>query len=218
MARTPKPAPAANTGAPRLATLAEFRPDPHNARRRTPRSHGMLERSLSEFGAARSIVVDEEGVVLAGNGTIEAAASVGIERVLVVPCDGNTLVAVQRTDLDPTQKRSYSLADNRASDTSEFDGQALAALMELDPELDVSPWFTPEEIAALGELDEEPEGPGGPEGPGEGFAVTLKFPDQETQNLFLQSLQQLAALMPDPVTSEARLQLVLDNYISCNNS
>jgi hypothetical protein len=217
MARTSKPAPAADTGAPRLATLAEFRPDPHNARRRTPRSHGMLERSLSEFGAARSIVVDEEGVVLAGNGTIEAAASVGIERVLVVPCDGNTLVAVQRTDLDPTQKRSYSLADNRASDTSKFDGQALAALMELDPELDVSPWFTPEEIAALEETVEVPEGPGDPGG-GEEATVTLKFPDQETQNLFLQSLMQLAALMPNPATTEARLQLVLDNYISCNNS
>ena len=217
MARTSKPAPAADPGAPRLVPLAEFRPDPHNARRRTPRSHGMLERSLSEFGAARSIVVDEECAVLAGNGTIEAAASVGIERVLLVPVDGNTLVAVQRTDLDPTQKRSYSLADNRASDTSEFDGPALAAMMELDPELDVSPWFTPEEIAALGELDEEPQAPGDPEGPEEA-TVTLKFPDRATQDLFLQSLQQLAALMPNPDTTEARLQLVLDNYIACHNS
>ena len=59
-------------------------------------------RSLSpRVGAARSIVIDEDGVVLSGNATIEAAAQAGIDRVKVVEADGNEIVAVQRKGLTP---------------------------------------------------------------------------------------------------------------------
>jgi len=50
-------------------TLASLRPDPNNARRHTPRNVGMIETALREVGAARSIVIDEDGVILAGNAT-----------------------------------------------------------------------------------------------------------------------------------------------------
>ena len=64
--------------------LADLKPDPRNARAHTPRNIGMIEAALGEIGAARSIVIDEDGVVLAGNATIEAAVQAGIERVQVV--------------------------------------------------------------------------------------------------------------------------------------
>ena len=65
-----------------IETLADLKPDPRNARRHNPRNVGMLEKALNEVGAARSIVIDEQGVVLAGNATIEAAGRAGIEREL----------------------------------------------------------------------------------------------------------------------------------------
>ena len=48
------------------------------------------------FGAARSIVIDEGNVVLAGNGTTDAAAEAGIAHVRVVEAAGDELIAVRR--------------------------------------------------------------------------------------------------------------------------
>jgi sugar lactone lactonase YvrE len=80
---------------PTETTLEALIQDPKNARRRTQRSTAMIERSLQEFGAARSLVIDEAGMILAGNGTAEAAAAIGIEKVLVVPADGRTLIVAE---------------------------------------------------------------------------------------------------------------------------
>lgn len=202
---------------PRVVKLEALRPDPRNARRRTERSSAMIERSLSVYGAARSIVVDEDSVVLAGNGTVEAAASIGIERVLVVPADGNTLVAVQRTDLTPRQKREYAIADNRASDLSEFDGEVLAELIAEDPDLEIDQFFSKAELEALlndatPELEEEENG-GGEDQDENGRQVKLTFERDEDFETFLQSLSQLAAALPDVKTTEERLQLVLDRFL-----
>jgi hypothetical protein len=64
--------------------IGELKPLQPNPRQRTERSAGMLVESLQRFGAARSIVIDEDNVVLAGNGTTDAAATAGIARVRVV--------------------------------------------------------------------------------------------------------------------------------------
>ncbi len=129
-----------------MATLKDLKPDPRNARKRTERSAGLIARSLEQFGAARSIVIDENGQILAGHGTVEAAAQVGIEDVLVVPADGRTIVAVQRTDLSAEQKVQYAIADNRASDLSDWDADML---QELSTDHDLSNWFNEDELAAI---------------------------------------------------------------------
>jgi len=53
------------------ATLADLRPDPANARKHNPRNIGMIVSALHQVGAARSIVSDEHGTILAGNGVVE---------------------------------------------------------------------------------------------------------------------------------------------------
>ena len=68
----------------KVGHLRDLHPDPSNARAHNPRNVGMIEDALGAVGAARSIVIDEDGLVLAGNATIEAAGRVGIERVRVV--------------------------------------------------------------------------------------------------------------------------------------
>lgn len=201
---------------PRVVGMAQIQPDGRNARRRTERSSALIENSLSEFGAARSIVIDETGTVLAGNGTVEAAASLGIDRVLVVPVDGNTLVAVQRTDLSERQKRRYAIADNRASDLSEWDAQTLSELSEEDPELHLDSFFTEQELdhlmADLAEQDEAgDEEKGGSQGK---LEVKLAFEDPSDFDTFLQTLQQLSVALPKLRTTEQRIQYVLDQFLS----
>lgn len=129
-----------------IKTIADLTPDPRNARAHTPRNVGMIETALNEVGAARSIVIDEDGVVLAGNATIEAAAQAGIERVQVVDADGNTIIAVRRSGLTPEQKTRLALFDNRAAELADWDAGVLAALAE---EIDLSGLFRDEELAAL---------------------------------------------------------------------
>ena len=148
-------------------SIEDLTPDPGNARKQTERSHWMQSESFSRFGAGRSIVIDENGMILAGHGATQAAADMGIKEVIVIPTDGSTLVAVQRTDLTAGDKKAYSIADNRASDLSTWDPLALAHL-NLDDEVDLNDWFKEDELQSLitpmelqdggGQDEEEKEG------------------------------------------------------------
>lgn len=95
--------------------------DVMNANKGTDRGAEMIEKSLSEFGAGRSIVVDQSGQVIAGNKTLEQAKALGLP-IRTVETDGSELVVVQRTDLDLSdmtgKARRLAIADNRTSEVS----------------------------------------------------------------------------------------------------
>ena len=205
--------PADSSPRARIVDLAELTPDPKNARRRTERSHGILSQSMGDFGAARSIVIDEAGVILCGNGTVEAAAIHGISRVLVIPTDGNTLVAVQRTDLNQTAKTGLALADNRSSDTSEFDGKMLAQLVEADQMLDISPWFTQDEFSALLNRDEVEPPDDTETSQKSGLEIKISFEEQEAFDRFGSLLVQLAAALPEVDDLAERLAVVIEGHL-----
>ena len=97
-----------------IKTLADLTPDGENFNRHTEFGTKLLEDSLRKFGAGRSILVDKEGNIIAGNSTAETAAAIGMDDVVVVQTDGTKLVVVPRTDLelDTPQGRELALADN----------------------------------------------------------------------------------------------------------
>jgi site-specific DNA-methyltransferase (adenine-specific) len=142
-----------------IRKLADLAPDPLNARKHNERNIGMLERSLKEVGAARSIVVDENGRILAGHGVVEAAANVGIEKVRTIEADGDEIIAVVRRGLTKEQKQSLALYDNRVGELSEWNPEMLRTLQEQGAKLDGL--WTDKELAALnlqsGEIEEGPE-------------------------------------------------------------
>jgi hypothetical protein len=129
-----------------ITHIKDLNHDGKNARAHTVRNVGMLEQALNEVGAARSIVIDEDGTVLAGNATMDAAVQAGITRVQVVDADGETLIAVRRTGLTDEQKVKLALFDNRVSDLSEWDAGVLAEIAE---EIDLSSMFFPHELANI---------------------------------------------------------------------
>jgi len=103
--------------------------DPRNARLHPPRNLEAVGRSLDELGAGRSIVVDRDGVAIAGNAVLEKAKELGLD-MRVVHTKGDKLVVVVRDDLatDDPKRKQLAIADNRISDLSDFDFPVLAEI------------------------------------------------------------------------------------------
>ena len=130
-----------------MATVRELRRDERNRRKHNGRNIGMIVNALQEVGAARSIVIDEDGTVLAGNGVVEAAAEAGIDRVQIVDADGQTIIAVRRRGLTDEQKRKLALYDNRTAELAEWDTAQIAA--DLEAGLSFDGLFSTDEINGL---------------------------------------------------------------------
>lgn len=75
-----------------------------------------LAASLREFGWKQPIVVDSDGVIIAGHTRLKAAKLLGMDKVPV-------LVA---SDLTPAQCAAYRLADNQTAELASWDMGALA--------------------------------------------------------------------------------------------
>jgi hypothetical protein len=132
--------------------IQDLQPDPENRRRHNPRNVDMITAGLQSVGAARSIVIDEDNTILAGNGVTEAAAAAGITKLRVIDAAGDELIAVRRSGLTPEQKRALAIYDNRTAELAEWNVAQLAA--DLKDGADLSAFFFDGELAALGALGE----------------------------------------------------------------
>jgi ParB family transcriptional regulator, chromosome partitioning protein len=122
--------------------------DTANRRQHGSRNVAMMAASIQQVGAARSIVVDEANVILAGNGVTQAAAAAGITKVRFIDAGGDELIAVRRSGLTADQKRSLALFDNRTAELAEWNIEQLAA--DLANGDDLSAFFLPHELSDLG--------------------------------------------------------------------
>jgi len=107
----------------------DLTPNQHNARAHDPEQIEEIRKSVRRFGIVRPIVCDENLVVLAGHGLLEAILAEDLEEtpVLVVP------------GLTADEKRAYMLADNRLAERSVWDWNLLAEeLAELVPEVSLA--------------------------------------------------------------------------------
>ena len=111
--------------------LEDLKQDSVNARKHNPRNVAMIVNSIQELGCGRSILIDEDGNILAGNATYEALVEAGIEKVRVVEGTGDEIVAVQRSDLTQVEKTRLALYDNRASELAEWDTGILEELTNI---------------------------------------------------------------------------------------
>ena len=76
--------------------------------------------SLKEFGWRQPIVVDAEGVIIAGHTRYKAARKLGMDTVPVHVAD----------NLTPAQIKAYRIADNKVGELAEWDMELLALEIE----------------------------------------------------------------------------------------
>jgi len=126
-----------------MTSINDLQNDPKNARKRTDRSAKLIKQSLEQYGAARSIVIDENNRILAGNGTIAGAKAAGIKNLKIIEADGDEIIAVKRSNLTEDQKVGLAIADNRTGDLSEWDIDMLEKLSE---EHDLNDFFDKKEL------------------------------------------------------------------------
>lgn len=116
--------------------------DPANVRQHSTRNIETIKASLARFGQQKPIVVDGDGVVVAGNGTLHAARELGWQKVHVV-----------RSTLTGSDRTAYAIADNRTAELAEWDDAALAeqlsALAIDDDELLAAAGFDEAELERL---------------------------------------------------------------------
>jgi ParB family chromosome partitioning protein len=104
--------------------IASLTPDPTNARKHDKRNLDAIKASLKLFGQRKPIVVTGANLIVAGNGTVEAAKELGWSEIDVVRIP---------KDWDAEQVKAYALADNRTAELAEWDTQVLTdQLLELD--------------------------------------------------------------------------------------
>lgn len=107
--------------------------DSKNYRKHSTENQEMINKSLRELGAGRSVLMDNEDELIAGNETYTQAQKLGLP-IKIVESDGKTLIVVKRTDLatEDDARKQLAIVDNLASDKSEFDFELLKDDFEID--------------------------------------------------------------------------------------
>ena len=97
-----------------MANISDLKFDDQNFNDHTEKGMSLLEKSLRENGAGRSILIDKDNNIIAGNGIVEAAGSIGLENMQIVETTGDKIIAVKRTDISLNSKkgRKMAMADN----------------------------------------------------------------------------------------------------------
>lgn len=108
--------------------LADLVLDPMNARKHNEKNIHAIVGSLKKFGQQKPIVINSKNVIVAGNGTYEAAKLCGWSEIAVVV-----------TDLDSFNEAAFAIADNRTAELAEWNmdilGDTLQSLRENDLDL-----------------------------------------------------------------------------------
>lgn len=84
--------------------------------------------SIKEFGWQQPIVVDNEGVIIAGHTRYKAAKKLGLKHVPVVVAD----------NLTPDQVKAYRLADNKTAELADWDMDLLNEELDQIRDIDMS--------------------------------------------------------------------------------
>jgi DNA modification methylase len=126
-----------------LRPAADLRPHAGNARVHSQAQLAQIKASMLAFGFTNPLLVDEQGVLIAGHGRLEAALALGIARVPVIVLK----------HLDACQKEALRLADNRIAENATWDQallrDALAGLQQAGEVDLLAIGFSQDEIGAI---------------------------------------------------------------------
>jgi hypothetical protein len=98
------------------AAIETLKPNPRNARTHSKRQIKMIAESVKAFGFLNPALIDENRVIIAGHGRIEAAKRLGMTEVPVL-CINH---------LTDDEKRAYIIADNQLAARAGWNDEILA--------------------------------------------------------------------------------------------
>jgi len=104
----------------KIKTVHDLEFDKQNFNKGNEQGKSLIKKSITEHGTGRSILVDKNAKIIAGNKTTENFKELGFEKVKIVKAMPDELVVVQRDDidLDTPQGRAMALADNKTSEAN----------------------------------------------------------------------------------------------------
>jgi hypothetical protein len=199
-----------------IIDIEQLSQDAHNFNRGTEEGRELMQRSLQQLGAGRSILIDKDNNIIAGNKTQEAARKAGIRRVRIIETSGDELVAVKRTDIDidSAKGRELALVDNLATQINlQWDEAQLEAITGEVEGFDPEQWgYEPPEFGDGATTS--PEDEKGGDGNGEGSQGTkdnyniiysLVFNNEQEQETWFKFLRKLKNLHPEMETISERV-------------
>lgn len=121
--------------------IKDLHPDEMNFNRGTYEGELLMEHSLSRLKAGRSILIDQNNNIIAGNKTADIADRLGY-KLRTIETDGTTLIAVKRTDisLDSKEGRELAIADNATAQMNLSWDENAMAMAEEQFGFDASDW------------------------------------------------------------------------------
>jgi ParB-like chromosome segregation protein Spo0J len=120
--------------------IAELRPAARNARTHSKKQLHQIAASIRQFGFTTPVLVDESGRIMAGHGRVEAAKTLGLDRVPTIRLD----------HMSEAQKRAYAILDNRLAELAGWDRDLLAieftelSALDIDFDLEITGFETAE--------------------------------------------------------------------------
>jgi len=109
------------------APIETLRPNPKNARTHSKKQIRRIAASIREFGFLNPLLADDDNIVLAGHGRLEAARLEGLAHVPIL----------RFGHLTAAQKRAYVIADNKIAEQAGWDRELLS--IELGELVDLLP-------------------------------------------------------------------------------
>ena len=115
-------------------SLDELIPYANNARTHSDSQIVQIVASIAEFGFVNPVLVDGDGVLIAGHGRLMAARQLGMEKV----------PSIQLEHLSEAQRKALIIADNRIAMNAGWDEELLKLELETLDDLDFdleAAWF-----------------------------------------------------------------------------
>lgn len=133
--------------------VGELVPYINNARTHSDEQVAQICASIREYGWTNPVLIDENGMIIAGHGRVMAAQRMKMEQV---PC-------IVLSGLTEAQKKAYVIADNKMALNAGWDDEKLKLelenLKELDFDLELTGFDSDEldQLLSLDDIDKLPE-------------------------------------------------------------
>ncbi len=135
--------------------ISGLKPYKQNARTHSRKQIGQIASSIRAFGFNNPVLIDKDGVMIAGHGRVAAAKELGLDKV---PC-------IRLEHLSEDEKRAYILADNRLAEKAGWDPEILKielqhlSSLDLDFDVTITGFELPEIDVLIGGADSKPGKP-----------------------------------------------------------